>query len=229
MSWLKREIERGIGRGIGNAIGQAVGQAVKPAADRIAEKTITPRVNQAADTINQAAGQQPMQGQQATNNLTGALFNFKSAMMNVANEAAKNMKVCPSCGEPTTADKTFCPSCGTQLPEQTAAESAVCAACGHQNDVGTKFCAGCGAKLPELGPAEKPTCAGCGEELPEGVKFCPSCGTRVPEVQTEPQRNLCPNCGKENAPKILLERARLLWVLSKNTTVSRSSLRTLST
>ena len=115
MSWLKREIERGIGRGIGNAIGQAVGQAVKPAADRIAEKTITPRVNQAADTINQAAGQQPVQGQQATNNLTGALFNFKSAMMNVANEAAKNMKVCPSCGEPTTADKTFCPSCGAQL------------------------------------------------------------------------------------------------------------------
>ena len=78
MSWLKREIERGIGRGIGNAIGQAVGQAVRPAADRVAEQTITPRVNQAADSINQAAGQSNVQGQQAANNLTGALFNFKS-------------------------------------------------------------------------------------------------------------------------------------------------------
>ena len=202
--WLKREIGRGIGRGIGNAIGQAVGQAVKPAADRVAEKTITPRVNQAADTINQAAGQQPMQGQQATNNLTGALFNFKSAMMNVANEAAKNMKVCPSCGEPTTADKSFCPSCGAQLPEQTAAESAVCQSCGHQNDLGTKFCAGCGAKMPELGPkeeAEAPICSGCGEELPEGMKFCPNCGTPVPQkeeaVQAAPA---CPGCGAEVAP-----------------------------
>ena len=26
------------------------------------------------------------------------------------------MKVCPNCNKPTTADKKFCPECGTQLP-----------------------------------------------------------------------------------------------------------------
>ena len=183
MSWLKRELERGIGRGIGKALGDAVGQAFRPAADQIVEKTVAPRANQAADSINRAVGQPTAhaRNQTAANNLTGALFNFKSAMMNVANEAAKNMKVCPACGEPTTADKLFCPSCGTQLPEQTAAESAVCSNCGYQNDVGTKFCAGCGAKLPELGPVEQPEglCPGCGHQNEPGMRFCCQCGTQL--------------------------------------------------
>ena len=111
------------------------------------------------------------------------------------NEAARASAPAASAG-------AVCASCGTQLPEQTAAESAVCPGCGHRNDVGTKFCAGCGAKLPELGPAEKPVCEGCGEEFPEGVKFCPSCGTKAPEVHSGPTVITCPGCGKEFAPGV---------------------------
>ncbi len=74
---------------------------------------------------------------------------------NYATEAAKNIKVCPACGEGATADKNFCPKCGTKLPEQTVAEGAVCPNCGKQNTVGTKFCTDCGTKLLATVQAEQ--------------------------------------------------------------------------
>ena len=58
------------------------------------------------------------------------------------------MKICPKCSTPTSADKSFCPECGAQLPDQTVAQGAVCTSCGKQNNIGTKFCTDCGAKLP---------------------------------------------------------------------------------
>ena len=137
--------------------------------------------------MNQTMDEQMQDGQEAAvqigaqttagGGLAGAFMNLQNAMIGVANQAAKNMKVCSECGEPTSADKVFCPSCGAKLPEQTAADSAICPNCGMQNDVGTKFCGGCGTKLPQLGPVEKECCANCGAELPEDVKFCVECGT----------------------------------------------------
>ena len=76
------------------------------------------------------------------------MANLERSVQGYATEAAKNMKVCPNCNKPTTADKKFCPECGTQLPEQTVAQGAVCPNCGKQNAIGTKFCQDCGTKLP---------------------------------------------------------------------------------
>ena len=148
MSFLGREIQRGISRGIGRGIGQALGnaveQAVAPAANQVARQTVAPAANQAAQSINQtvqeldlaAARAQQVQDPPAAGRETsapaappgsslGSLFaNLQGAVQSAANEAAKNWKLCPACGEPAGADKTFCPSCGALLPEQTAAERA---------------------------------------------------------------------------------------------------------
>ncbi|MBQ3501512.1 MAG: zinc ribbon domain-containing protein, partial [Oscillospiraceae bacterium] len=74
--------------------------------------------------------------------------NLERAANDYATQLGKNMKICPGCGETVTADKKFCPHCGTKLPEQTVAEGYVCPGCGKQNSIGTKFCQDCGTKLP---------------------------------------------------------------------------------
>lgn len=139
MSFLERAIRNGIRKGIGDAIGSAVQKAVEPKAAELA--------NKAAQSLDQASQniQKPVQ---PASGLEGALSKLERSMQGYATEAAKNMKICPGCGQAATADKKFCPSCGTQLPEQTVAEGAVCKSCGKQNAIGTKFCAECGAKLP---------------------------------------------------------------------------------
>ena len=171
MGFLKRTIQNGVRRGISGAIGNAVEKAVTPAAQKVVDKTVTPAVNRAADSINQtaanmgqsiddmnqAAGQvQGTSSSQATaTGLAGAFAGFQNAMMNVANQAAMNMKVCPKCNTPTTADKKFCPQCGEALPEETVAQGAVCPSCGKQNTLDTKFCQDCGTKLPIAVAEEK--------------------------------------------------------------------------
>ncbi len=139
MSFLKNAIRDGIRKGIGDAIGKAVQQAVEPAATDLA--------NKAADAIDQARGNTEQTVRKASG-LEGALGNLQRSMEGYATEAAKNIKICPSCGEGATADKLFCPHCGGKLPEQTVAEGAVCPSCSKQNAVGTKFCSDCGTKLP---------------------------------------------------------------------------------
>ena len=84
-----------------------------------------------------------------------AATELERSVNNYANEAAKNMKVCPGCGRPVSADKNFCPDCGAKLPEQTVAQGAVCPNCGRQNDFGTRFCQDCGTKLPAAVQAEQ--------------------------------------------------------------------------
>ena len=144
MSFLKRTIRnavsQGISRGLGEAIGKAVQQAVEPKATEYA--------NKAADRFDQAAGNAAQQTRQATSGLEGAFANLERSMQSYANQMTRDLKVCPECGQPTSADKKFCPGCGAKLPEQTLGESAVCPACGKQNSVGTKFCQDCGTKLP---------------------------------------------------------------------------------
>ncbi len=139
MSFLKRAIREGIRAGIGDAIEKAVQQAVEPAATKLA--------NRAAESLDQITGQ-TQQARQQSSTLEAALGNLQRSMEGYATEAAKNVKICPSCNAAAGADQKFCPNCGGKLPELTVAGGAVCASCGKQNVVGTKFCSECGAKLP---------------------------------------------------------------------------------
>lgn len=139
MGFLERAIRRGVSEAVGKAVGNAVRQAVEPTATELANKAAN-----AIDTATHNAEQQAAR----TSGLEGAMANLERSMQGYATEAAKNMKVCPNCEKPTTADKKFCPECGSPLPEQTVAESAVCPNCQKQNAIGTKFCSDCGAKLP---------------------------------------------------------------------------------
>ena len=132
-------LERAIRRGVSDAVGKAIGKAIEP--------TVTDLTNKAANAIDQAA-QNTEQQVARSSGLEGAMANLERSVQGYATEAAKNMKVCPNCNKPTTADKKFCPECGTQLPEQTMAQGAVCTSCGKQNVIGTKFCQDCGTKLP---------------------------------------------------------------------------------
>ena len=130
---------RAIRRGVSDAVGKAIGKAIEP--------TVTDLTNKAANAIDQAA-QNTEQQVARSSGLEGAMANLERSVQGYATEAAKNMKVCPNCNKPTTADKKFCPDCGTQLPERTVAQGAVCPSCGKQNVIGTKFCQDCGTKLP---------------------------------------------------------------------------------
>ena len=136
---LERAIRRGVSQGIGRAVGDAIGKAIEP--------TATDLANKAAGHIDNAAGNQNG-GETQGGGFQGAFANLERSVNNYATEAAKNMKVCPNCEKATTADKKFCPQCGTALPEQSVAEGAVCTSCGKQNALGTKFCQDCGTKLP---------------------------------------------------------------------------------
>ncbi len=132
-------LERAIRKGVSDAVGKAIGKAIEPAATNLA--------NKAADAIDQAAHSTEQQVQRSSG-LEGAMANLERSMQGYATEAAKNMKICPKCNKPTTADKKFCPDCGTSLPEQTVAQGSVCPNCSKQNAIGTKFCQDCGTKLP---------------------------------------------------------------------------------
>jgi len=132
-------LERAIRRGVSDAVGKAIGKAIEP--------TVTDLTNKAANAIDQSV-QNTEQQVARSSGLEGAMANLERSVQGYATEAAKNMKVCPNCNKPTTADKKFCPDCGTQLPEQTVAQGAVCTSCGKQNAIGTKFCQDCGTKLP---------------------------------------------------------------------------------
>ena len=132
-------LERAIRRGVSDAVGKAIGKAIEP--------TVTDLTNKAANAIDQSV-QNTEQQVARSSGLEGAMANLERSVQGYATEAAKNMKVCPNCNKPTTADKKFCPECGAKLPEQTVAQGAVCPSCGKQNAIGTKFCQDCGTKLP---------------------------------------------------------------------------------
>lgn len=155
MGFLDRAIRRGVSQAVGNVVANEVQKAVAPKVEQAAANA----VNSAANSVNQAAGtpQAPVENEQGVNQASvnqaastlGGLFGgLQTAATNFANEAAKNMKICHSCGEGASKDQKFCPHCGAELPEMTVAEGAICMSCGKENAIGTKFCAGCGTKLP---------------------------------------------------------------------------------
>ena len=140
MGFLERAIRRGVSEGIGKAVGQAITKAVEPTATELA--------NKAAQHFDNAAQQNSRPKAQIASGLEGAFANLERAAQGYATEMSKNIKVCPSCNQPSDKEKLFCPSCGTKLPETTVSEGAVCTECNKQNPVGAKFCDACGAKLP---------------------------------------------------------------------------------
>lgn len=140
MGFLERAIRRGVSEGIGKAVGQAITKAVEPTATELA--------NKAAQHFDNAAQQNSRPKAQIASGLEGAFANLERAAQGYATEMSKNIKVCPNCNQPSDKEKTFCPSCGTRLPETTVSEGAVCTECNKQNPVGAKFCDACGAKLP---------------------------------------------------------------------------------
>ena len=139
MGFLERAIRNGVRDAVGKAVGNAITKAVEPKA--------TEFVNKTAEHFDNASHNQQTQSSHISG-LEGAFKNLERATQGYATEMSRNMKICPSCGKSTTADKKFCPECGAQLPEQTVAEDAVCTKCGKQNTIGTKFCQECGEKLP---------------------------------------------------------------------------------
>ncbi len=146
MGFLDRAIRRGIGDAVENAVGNAVKKVVEPKATELANRTAE-QLDQAAETQYQGDVQRPSDST-STGGFEGAMANLQRSAENYATQAAMNMKICPACEYSTTADKTFCPSCGTRLPDQTLAQGTLCTHCGLQNTIGTKFCSGCGEKLP---------------------------------------------------------------------------------
>jgi RNA polymerase subunit RPABC4/transcription elongation factor Spt4 len=135
---------------------KGVGNAVQNTAERKATEAVQGQIDKTADKIIKTGTESTAQtnyddgavdtGAVATT--AGGLAGLAGMMTGFANEAAKNIKICPKCQQGAGADKKFCPACGTALPEQTLGAGAACKDCGKQNDIGTKFCAGCGAKLP---------------------------------------------------------------------------------
>ena len=200
MGFLERAIRRGVSNAVGNAVEKGVRQAVEPKIEQAAANA----VNNAAGQINQAAGAQTAQQQtpqpqstvnqaevqQAASTLGGLFGGLTSAATDFANEAAKNMKICPSCGEAAGAEVKFCPKCGGKMPEQTVAQGAVCPSCGKQNSVGTKFCSDCGTKLPSAVAEEQAAqakdeaaLADWDRLLPQYPKWC--CGGQNIEFDTQ--------------------------------------------
>lgn len=160
-------VSDGIRKGIGSAMGKAVEKAVTPAAERWANKgaeaidTATAKMDKDIKETNAAmaeAGAATAEAGAATKeavNAAGGFAGLEAALSGLASRAesfatsmSANMKVCPSCGQASPADKTFCPHCGAKLPEQTLGEAYKCSQCGTANTPGTKFCSKCGAILP---------------------------------------------------------------------------------
>lgn len=122
MGFLDKAIRRGIGRAVETAVADKVLNVVAPKAKENLAKN-TADMNAVASSIEQV----------------GTSF---------VNGMAQNLKVCPSCGAPASAQTKFCQNCGTQLQEETISAGFVCPSCGKQNSIGVKFCTACGTKLP---------------------------------------------------------------------------------
>lgn len=147
---LSDAISSGVKKGIGNAVGKAVEKVVKPTVDNLAEKSAE-HINATAESLEKSASElrQASAGtDSSSSSLESAFGGLKSRLEGYATEISKNMKVCPECGEACSMDKQFCPSCGTKLPEESAAAGYTCKACGHVNVPGSKHCGKCGAVLP---------------------------------------------------------------------------------
>ena len=102
-------LERAIRRGVSDAVGKAIGKAIEP--------TVTDLTNKAANAIDQSVQNTEQQARRSSG-LEGAMANLERSVQGYATEAAKNVKVCPNCNKPTTADKKFCPTAEHSSPNR---------------------------------------------------------------------------------------------------------------
>ena len=58
----------------------------------------------------------------------------------------RKFKICPKCGQAADAANNYCPECGAQLPDHTAAVR-ICPKCGAENDPFAETCVKCGAHM----------------------------------------------------------------------------------
>jgi len=130
MGFLERAIRRGVSDAVSKAVGNAVRQAVEP--------TVTDFANKTAQHFDNAAQNHTQQSSHPTSGLEGAFSNLERAAQSYATKMSENLKVCPNCNKATDAEKTYCPECGSKLPETTVAQSAVCPNCNKQNSIGTE-------------------------------------------------------------------------------------------
>ena len=91
-----------------------------------------------------------------------------------AQHAMSNLARCPSCSAVAEAGTKFCPECGTQMTQPSAA---VCSKCGTETK-GAKFCPNCGTRQEPPAAAAPTNCPKCGAPA-NGAKFCASCGTKI--------------------------------------------------
>lgn len=158
-SGISEGISKGINKGINDAVGAAVNKAVTPVADKWAGK-MAENIDQSLGTAGEALdssreaalsvgeAERPMPAGFGFAHLSASLAQAQTAAEEYATELSKNLKECPQCGEAVPASNTFCPHCGTRLPETTMAEAYTCRQCGTQNNMDTRFCQKCGAVLP---------------------------------------------------------------------------------
>lgn len=86
-------------------------------------------------------------------------------------------KSCPKCGTLVPPNNNFCPNCGNNMAQQSAA-MVKCQKCGTEVNQGSKFCPNCGNPM-EVPKQEKTKCSQCGTEVDSNVKFCPNCGKKM--------------------------------------------------
>ncbi len=138
--------------------------------------------------------------------------------------AAKQNRICPTCGAHAVGDLPFCMVCGNRIdgePEKkekpAPSRGRVCRNCGAVAMGDLPFCTECGSRIdaeektgpvsesipiPDPGAFEprREVCPTCGTPVIEGTVFCSNCGGRVGGYfEIEPtvavRKKVCPVCG----------------------------------
>ncbi|NLW70804.1 MAG: hypothetical protein GX061_06970 [Eubacteriaceae bacterium] len=158
MGFFDRAIKKGISEAIEKAVESKVVEKIAPKYKEVMDEQ-TKNLSEATrnlanaqndyNAVNETA-QSSEEASQLKNTLGGLFSGYADTLTGIAEGAAKNVKLCPNCGEGNSAEKKFCASCGTKLPEETMAEQMyiTCPNCGNKNRAETRFCGECGGELP---------------------------------------------------------------------------------
>ena len=172
---MKRFLKNAIREGVSRGIGDAIEKAVEPKAAELTGK--------AMEFIDRKTGGTMQSARQHTADLEDALSGLEKTMGSYADKISRSTKLCPKCGQPASAEKSFCPNCGGKLPDETIAQGTLCPVCGKQNDLRSRFCEDCGTKLPAAVREEQMQARRDDEELAQWDSLLPqfpkwSCGGR---------------------------------------------------
>lgn len=99
-----------------------------------------------------------------------------------ANEELRILRattVCQNCGANLKEGSSFCPACGSRVPQITPVQNKTCSTCGAALDPESDFCAQCGTRVGADTPPPvqgNTVCPECGRKLRQDASFCPGCG-----------------------------------------------------